>query len=263
MAKADARAGEKDENGSGEAALGGARRARGGESLHARIVSDLERRILSGEWPPGHRIPFEVELAERYGCSRMTMNKALGRLVDAGLIERRRKAGSFVSRPTSQAAILDIHDIRAEVEATGAVYRFEILERFVRSAQAADAARIESAEGAPLLALRCRHRAGEEPFCLEERLIDLTAVPDARAARFEELSPGAWLVAKVPWTNAEHRIGARAAGRSLARDLGVEEGAACLVVERRTWLSGAPITSVRLTYPGSAHRLVARFAPAS
>ena len=27
-------------------------------SLHQRIVNDIEGRILSGEWPPGKRIPF-------------------------------------------------------------------------------------------------------------------------------------------------------------------------------------------------------------
>ncbi|WP_207543673.1 GntR family transcriptional regulator [Salipiger marinus] len=44
-------------------------------SLHDRILSDLESRILSGAWPPGHRIPTEQELRQTYGCSRMTVNK--------------------------------------------------------------------------------------------------------------------------------------------------------------------------------------------
>ena len=51
---------------------------------------------MSGEWAPGHRIPFEHELATEYGCSRMTVNKALSQLARAGLIERRRRSGSFV-----------------------------------------------------------------------------------------------------------------------------------------------------------------------
>ena len=62
--------------------------------LHLRIQNDVERSILSGEWPPGHRIPFEHELTVQYGCSRMTVNKALTDLVKRGLIERRRKAGT-------------------------------------------------------------------------------------------------------------------------------------------------------------------------
>ena len=30
-------------------------------SLHRRIGADIERRILSGEWPPGARVPTEAE----------------------------------------------------------------------------------------------------------------------------------------------------------------------------------------------------------
>ena len=68
-------------------------------TLYKRIRADIEKRILTGEWPPGHRIPFEHELMARYGCSRMTVNKALSELAQADLIERRRRAGSFVRRP--------------------------------------------------------------------------------------------------------------------------------------------------------------------
>ena len=83
--------------------------------------------ILSGDWPPGHRIPFEHELSAEYRCSRMTVNKALSQLAKTGLIERRRRSGSFVARPRSQAAILEIHDIKAEVQALGLPYRYELM----------------------------------------------------------------------------------------------------------------------------------------
>ena len=49
-------------------------------SLHRRIYDDLEGRILSGDWAPGARIPFEHELTARYGCSRMTVSKAISEL---------------------------------------------------------------------------------------------------------------------------------------------------------------------------------------
>ncbi|HET7413771.1 MAG TPA: GntR family transcriptional regulator, partial [Pararhizobium sp.] len=64
----------------------------GSPSLHQRIMADIEEKILSGAWPPGHRIPFEHELTAEYGCSRMTVNKALTQLARAGLIARRRRA---------------------------------------------------------------------------------------------------------------------------------------------------------------------------
>lgn len=89
------------------------------KSLHERIRNDVERHIMSGEWPPGYRIPFEHEMTRQYACSRMTVNKALGELVQRGLIERRRRLGTFVRQPHAQSAVLEIHDIEREVQALG------------------------------------------------------------------------------------------------------------------------------------------------
>ncbi len=85
-------------------------------SLHQRILSDIREKILSGAWAPGHRIPFEHELTAEYKCSRMTVNKALSQLAKAGLIERRRRSGSFVRQPQSQAAVLE-RNVSPEVAA--------------------------------------------------------------------------------------------------------------------------------------------------
>jgi GntR family histidine utilization transcriptional repressor len=232
----------------------------GSGALYQRILSDIRGRILSGEWPPGHRIPFEHELAVEYDCSRMTVNKAMSELARTGLIERRRRSGSFVKRPQSQAAVLEIHDIRTEVEALGLLYRYERVSRTVRWAAGHD----EDAgfpEGTKLVELVCRHFAGAEPFCLEERTISLAAVPEAADESFEEIAPGPWLLSRVPWNAAEHKIRAMAADEQVAKMLGLARHSPCLVVQRRTWSADQPVTNVRLTYAGETHSLVARFAP--
>lgn len=230
-------------------------------SLHERILADISGRIVSGEWPPGHRIPFEHELTEQYGCSRMTVNKALTQLAKSGLIERRKRSGSFVARPRSQAAVLEIHDIRTEVEALGLPYRYEFLERYRRAAGSTTSSGIDL-EGSPAtLQLTCRHFAADAPFCLEERAINLDAVPEAAHEPFADNAPGPWLIGHVPWSEAEHTIRAVAADRRTARLLGLPAGTACLVIERRTWSNGQPVTRVHLTYPGASHAVVARFAP--
>jgi GntR family histidine utilization transcriptional repressor len=236
--------------------------ATGAASLHSRILSDIRSRILSGAWPPGHRIPFEHELTAQYGCSRMTVSKALTELARSGLIERRRKAGSFVRHPHSQSAVLEIRDPAAEVAALGLSYSFEILARRKQSAKRADCERLAIGVGDPLLAILCRHNAGGRPFCIEDRLINLTVVPDAVSEPFESLAPGAWLLAEVPWTTAEHRIRAEGAERAIATMLELDTGAPCLVVERRTWLGRQPVTQVKLVYRAQEHELVATFTPA-
>ena len=229
--------------------------------LHARIRADVEARIVSGEWPPGHRIPYEHELTALYGCSRMTVSKALGELGRAGLIERRRKAGSFVRRPLAQSAVLDIHDVAAEVASLGATYAYTLLARARRRATARDRQRLAVPQHAPLLALACRHDADGRPFCLEHRLIHLEAAPEAAQVNFADQPPGAWLIARIPWTAAEHRIRAASADAAgVALNLPVS--APCLVIERRTFQGDLAVTQVTLTYPGAAHELVARFSPA-
>ncbi len=230
-------------------------------SISERILSDITERIVSGEWPPGSRVPFEHELAETYRCSRMTVNKAMTRLARSGLIERRRRSGSFVALPRSQAAVLEIHDIKAEVDALDVAYRYQLVAREARRATATDRASLELTARDKVLALTCLHYAGDEPFCREERLINLSAVPEAGGESFDEIAPGPWLIAQVPWSAAEHTIRAVGADAVTASTLDILEASPCLVIERRTWSAEQPVTFVRLTYPGDSHALVARFAP--
>ncbi len=230
-------------------------------TLHQRILSYIQARIVTGAWPPGHRLPFEVDLAREYGCSRMTVNKVMTELAKSGLVERRRKGGTFVSQPRAQAAILEIHDIAEEVGQTGLPYTYRLVSAAARHAAAEDRRRLDIGSGGKVLALACLHHAGAAPFCVEDRLINLTAVPEAETADFSGTAPGPWLLARVPWLTAEHRIYAEDADPATADTLQIATGTACLVVERRTWNQEAQVTHARFIYPGKRHSLVASFAP--
>ena len=86
-------------------------------------------------------------------------------------------------------------------------------------------------------------------------------MPEAETADFEATPPGTWLLERVPWTSAEHRIRAVNADAAIAGTLGIEEGAACLIIDRRTWRLDTPVTWVELTYPGDRQELHGRFTP--
>ena len=228
-------------------------------TLYKRIRLDIERRILTGEWPPGYRIPFEHQLMTRYGCSRMTVSKALSELAQADLIERRRRAGTFVRRPKFLSAVLNIPDIRAEITALGRSYAYQLVQCSRRAANAADRARLGVRKAGKVIAIACRHSADDVPFAIEDRLIDLEAVPEAATADFAIAPPGSWLLHHVPWTEAEHAISAIVADEQSAAALDIAIGAPCLVIDRHTWRGGRTLTAVRLLYPGESHKLVARF----
>lgn len=231
---------------------------------YAEIRRALEEKILSGEWPPGHRVPSEHDLVAQFGCSRMTVNKAISALAAAGLVVRRRRSGSFVAAPKSQETVLEVHDIKAEITGSGRAYRYVILDRERRRARPEDLARLGIAKGSfDVEALTVLHFADERPFVYEKRLINLAVVPAAAREAFAASPPGTWLLEQIPWTEAEHTIRAENAGVDVAQHLAIARGAACIVVARRTFQAGATITSVTLTYPGERHQLVARFSPAT
>lgn len=213
---------------------------------------------MSGEWPAGHRIPVEQALMTQYACSRMTVNKALRALVQAGMLESRKRAGTFVATPQQHRAALEIPDMRSDVEAQGKAYRFDLLSCVRRTATPDDQLLLKGTEG-EILAIDCRHISDETPYALEHRLINLAAVPEATNIDFSHEPPGSWLLAHVPWTEAEHRITALNAPTQTAVFLGLEAGAACLGLERWTWRGVDRITYARLIYPGNRHALIAHF----
>lgn len=219
-------------------------------SLHARIRGDIEAHIMKGEWRPGFRIPPEHEFMTQYSCSRMTVSKAIASLVGIGLVTRNKRAGTIVAKPPLHSAVLQIRDIRHEIESGGGVYEYKCL-------------KVEMRKKGTSISIRCLHYNDGMALMLEERLIFLKAIPEARDVDFKVISPGSWLIDHVAWTEAENRISACSADAATALDLDVNLGAACLVVERKTWRGTETITQVRQLFRSDFYDLVARFSPSN
>lgn len=213
-----------------------------------RIREDIEGRIRSGEWRPGTRIPIEQDLAALYGCARATVSKALGELAAAGLVERRRKAGSFVAHPPVHSAVMTVPDLAELISARGEDYRWEAFSIAWEPASSGAALHIEGV-----------HFAAGEPFAIERRVIELAEVPAAADTDFRIEAPGTWLLAHIPWTSARHVIRAVAATRGEAKSLGVANGAPCLELVRDTWRADRAVTHVRQLFRGDRFDLVAEF----
>lgn len=82
-------------------------------SLPAELATDIERLILSGELPPGAKLPPERELATTLGVSRASIRDALRDLEMRGLLERTPGRGTIVAdRPGSgigRALLRELH----------------------------------------------------------------------------------------------------------------------------------------------------------
>ena len=63
------------------------------EQIRQQLVTD----ILEGRYVPGSAFPTELETAERFRVSRVTVRRAYGALEEAGIIVRRRRVGTVVN----------------------------------------------------------------------------------------------------------------------------------------------------------------------
>lgn len=63
---------------------------------YERIANDMKEKIENGIYKPNDQLPFEAEMCEAYGVSRITVKKAMDLLVNEGLVVKRRGAGTFV-----------------------------------------------------------------------------------------------------------------------------------------------------------------------
>jgi GntR family histidine utilization transcriptional repressor len=217
--------------------------------------------ITSGKWPPGTRIPSEMELTGHFGVSRMTTNRAIQSLALDGHLERHRRVGTIVANRAQERPAFEIWDVREIIERSGERYSYQLLERQIVPAEDARRDLFNLRPETALLWLRCLHLSDDIPFQLEERLINAEAAPAILGLAVDQTPPGPWLVDHVPWSQAEHMISAIPAGAKEADALDLNVGTSCLVVERRTWNGATPVTLAKLWHPGSRYRLKGRFEP--
>src|SRR4051812_34148560 len=87
-------------------------------ALVDKLASDLQRRVLSGEFPSGTRLR-QSALAAEFGVSRTPIREALRKLQEGGLVELQPHRGALV-RGLSAREIRDAYEVRAELEALAA-----------------------------------------------------------------------------------------------------------------------------------------------
>lgn len=215
------------------------------------IRDRIHARILDRTWRPGDKLPRDEDIARDMGCSRSTVQRAMQDLADAGLVERRRKGGTQLRADPVARATLDIPIIRHEVEARGAAYGYQLVARRIEETPPRIAAALALPGPRDLLRVEALHLADQRPYMFEDRWICPETVPEILSIDLSEISANEWLVMNKPFTGYDLRLFAVEADARTALQLDTAAGTALLVMERSTWINGAPITNVRVvTAPG-------------
>ena len=217
----------------------------GWEAIRAEVLA----RIRNRRWPPGEMIPTEEALALEFDCARATVNRALRELAQAGVLERRRKAGTRVALLPVRKATLDIPVIRQEVQARGLAYAFRLLGQAIGQPPLAVAARLGCPGDTVMIHLQTLHLAAGRAHVVEDRWLNPAAVPPL--PDFAVISANEWLVSTVAFASGDIAFFAEPASRAEAEALSVAEGTALFITERCTWGVDQSITWVRLAHaPG-------------
>ena len=218
------------------------------------VRAEALRRIRTRAWAPGALIPNEADLATELNCARTTVNRALRDLAEAGLLERRRKAGTRVALTPLRKATLEIPQIQQEIEARGGRYDYALIVRMLTLAPKPVRDRMGLPNKARLLHVRSLHLSDGAPWLYEDRWTNPDPVPEILRADLERISANAWLVQNVPYTRGELTLCALPADDETAMALNCPPGAALFVMERITWLGSVPITFV-MQYHAPGHRI--------
>jgi GntR family transcriptional regulator len=156
--------------------------------LHHQVYLDLASALDAGEWAPGDRLPPERELARRYGCSLITVRRALSELAREQRLERTRGRGTFVLHPRLELDFGGSQSFTSEMQSRGLDPETRLVAARPESADKSVAAGLGLDLGSPTLYLERLRLAGGEPLLLEQVHLPAERFPGLLASDLERNS---------------------------------------------------------------------------
>jgi GntR family transcriptional regulator len=153
--------------------------------LHHQVYLDLRAALDRGEWRPGELLPPERQLAERYGCSLITVRRALSELTHENRIQRTRGRGTTVLPPRIERDFGGTLSFTEEMQSRGLDPETRLVAARPESASEHVAEALAIEPGSPTLYLERLRVAGGEPLLLEQVHLPAERFPGLLASDLE------------------------------------------------------------------------------
>ena len=153
--------------------------------LHHQVYLDLRAALEVGEWRPGDLLPPERQLAERYGCSLITVRRALSELTREGRIQRTRGRGTTVLPARIERDFGGTLSFTEEMQNRGLDPETRLIGARPESAGEVVATALGIEPGSPTLYVERLRVAGGEPLLLEQVHLPAERFPGLLASDLE------------------------------------------------------------------------------
>lgn len=141
--------------------------------LYVQLMEELETSIRNGVYKPGDKIMTEAEIAKEYGVSLITVRKAVGSLMEKGLVVRKQGKGTFVTKPKYSRNMKKLQSFTEMCEQMGVKPGAQVLENRLIMADKKVADRLGIEPGSNVVYISRLRLADGEPVQVEKSYFPL------------------------------------------------------------------------------------------
>jgi DNA-binding GntR family transcriptional regulator len=227
---------------------------------YAQVIAAVQRRIESGEYPPGSLLPSEHQLSDEFGIARPTVVRALRVLRQEGWIETQQGKGSFVRGRPALTEVASQRRGQAELERDESATAGDVITTGTAAPPARIAAALGTSAGGELDFRRLLiHQDGEASEILTWWFPPGLARGTALADRAPLRGGVRQFLARTAGSRIDHvieHVTARRAVPGEAKLLGISRSAPVLAmyVTARD-AAGQPVVALDLVMAGDLHEL--------
>ena len=246
---------------------------------YQRIKNAILDNIHSGKWQAGNAISTEMALAEEFGVSRMTVNRALKELSEERVLERRQGSGTFVAQQQFNHTFVEVRNIAEDLKSANRDYQAQVVsKRTITAAMLDDWMRkkfdiddtassakeqmdnndtnaVVNDDDQPVLyEVKIIHFADDQPIQFEERWVDARKVPLFIEQDFSLVNTSDYLIAKSRLERGSYTLRALAAPTEVAEALKIAPQSPTLVLRRQTYSFGRVLTFVKMWHAGDRYQ---------
>lgn len=223
--------------------------------VYIKMHNQMREWINSGKWKEGGKIPSERDLALEFDVSRMTARQAVNTMVDEGLLERRRGAGTFVAPEKVREKMSGVSSFTDTVERLGKEASSKLVAFHTKPASVSEAEKLAINKEDQVLVMERIRYADDLPICYEVATIPFKFVEDLSK---EEITQHLFRTLEkekgIRVGRAEQTISATWASEAIAEMLDVKRGSSVLRLRQISYSQeDVPFEYVRSQYVGDRY----------